>query len=136
MGLPPDLFASASEKLVAAWRVRAATQYPSHFQAMAQPVRLTLLAALCWQRAAEITDGLVDLLILLVHRINARAESRVEGEMVADLRPVAGKQGILFRLAGAALEQPDETVRRAIYPVVGERTLRDWSAKRWPTRRR
>ena len=32
---------------------------------------------------------------------------------------------ILFRLAGAALEQPDETVRRAIYPVVGERTLRD-----------
>ena len=125
MGLPPDLFASASEKLVAAWRVRAATQYPSHFQAMAQPVRLTLLAALYWQRAAEITDGLVDLLILLVHRINARAESRVEGEMVTDLRPVAGKQGILFRLAGAALEQPDETVRRAIYPVVGERTLRD-----------
>ena len=32
---------------------------------------------------------------------------------------------ILFRLAGAALEQPGETVRRAIYPVVGERTLRD-----------
>jgi len=32
---------------------------------------------------------------------------------------------MLFRLAGAALEQPGETVRRAIYPVVGERTLRD-----------
>lgn len=80
---------------------------------------------LCRQRTADITDGLVDLLIQLVHRINARAESRIEGEMVADLRWVAGKQGILFRLAGAALEQPEETVRRAIYPVVGEGTLRD-----------
>jgi TnpA family transposase len=125
IGLPPELFAGASEKLVTAWRVRAATQFPSHLQEMAQQVRLTLLAALCWQRAAEITDGLVDLLIQLVHRINARAESRVEGEMVADMRRVAGKQGILFRLAGAALEQPDETVRCAIYPVVGEGTLRD-----------
>jgi TnpA family transposase len=125
VGLPQGLFAGVSEKLVTAWRARAATQYPSDLQAMAQPVRLTLLAALCWQRTAEITDSLVDLLIQLVHRINARAESRVEGEMVADLRRVAGKQGILFRLAGAALEQPDETVRRAIYPVVGEGTLHD-----------
>jgi hypothetical protein len=125
IGLPEDLFVGVSEKLVTAWRARTATQYPSHLQVMAQPVRLTLIAALCWQRAAEITDGLVDLLIQLVHRINARAESRVEGEMVADLRRVAGKQGILFRLAGAALAQPDETVRRAIYPVVGEGTLRD-----------
>jgi hypothetical protein len=125
IGLPQDLFAGVSKKLVTARRARAATQYPSHLQGMAQPVRLTLLAALCWQRAAEITDGLVDLLIQLVHRINARAESRVEGEMVADLQRVAGKQGILFRLAGAALEQPDETVRRAIYPVVGEGTLCD-----------
>lgn len=125
VGLPEDLFVGVSEKLVTGWRARAATQYPSHLQAMAQPVRLTLLAALSWQRAAETTDGLVDLLIQLVHRINARAESRVEGEMVADLRRVAGKQSILFRLAGAALEQPEETVRRAIYPVVGEGTLRD-----------
>jgi len=31
---------------------------------------------------------------------------------------------ILFRLAGAALEQPGETVRRAIYPVVGEDAAR------------
>jgi hypothetical protein len=38
---------------------------------------------------------------------------------------VRGKEGILFRLAEAALEQPDEIVRRALYPVVGEATLRD-----------
>ena len=125
IGLPPTLFADANEKLLAAWRARAATQYPSDLQVMAQPVQLTLLAALCWVRTAVITDGLVDLLIQLVHRINARAEQRVEGEMIANLRRVAGKEGILFRLAEAAVEQPDETVRRALFPVVGEGTLRD-----------
>jgi hypothetical protein len=76
---------------------------------MAVPLRRTLLATLCWVPAAEITDGLVDLLIQLVHRINARGEKRVEGEMIADLRRVAGKESILFKLAEAALDHPDET---------------------------
>ncbi|TMD97619.1 MAG: Tn3 family transposase, partial [Chloroflexi bacterium] len=88
IGLPAALFTDASEKLIAVWRARAARQYPSDLRAMAAPVRRTLLAVLCWVRTAEITDGLVDLLIQLVHRINARAERRVEGEMIAELRRV------------------------------------------------
>jgi hypothetical protein len=91
-----------------AWRTRAANMYPSDCRSSPTPIRLTLLAVLRAVRAAEITDWLVDLLIQLVHRMKARAESRVEDELVADLRRVAVKQGILFRLAGAALEQPDE----------------------------
>jgi Domain of unknown function (DUF4158) len=94
VGLPPELFADASEKLVAAWRARAARMYPSDFRAAPRPVRLTLLACLCWQRAAELTDGLVDLLIGLVHKIDARAEHRVERELLAELHRVRGKEGI------------------------------------------
>ncbi len=127
LGLPADLFADASEKLIAAWRARAARMYPSDFRAAPRPVRLTLLACLCWQRTAELTDGLVDLLIGLVHKIDARAEHRVERELLAELHRVRGKEGILFSLAEAALAQPDETVRAALYPVVpgGEQTLKD-----------
>jgi hypothetical protein len=87
--------------------------------------RLTLLGALCWRRQSEITDALVDLLIGLVHKVNATAERRVERTLTDDLKRVRGKQGILFRLAAAAVDQPDETVRRALFPVVGEGTLRD-----------
>jgi hypothetical protein len=93
--------------------------YPSDFRSSPRPIRLTLLAALCAMRAGEITDGLVDLLIALVLKIDTRAERRVEGELINDLKRVRGKEGILFRLAEPALEQPDETVRRALYPVVG-----------------
>jgi hypothetical protein len=125
IGLPPDVFTDTSEKLLAAWRARAANMYPSDFRGSPRPIRLTLLAALCAVRAAEVIDGLVDLLIALVLKIDTRAERRVEGELISDLKRVRGKEGILFRLAEAALEQPDEIVRRALYPVVGEGTLRD-----------
>ena len=123
--LPADLFGDASEKLVEAWRARAARSYPSDLRAAPRPVRLTLLAALCWVRTAEITDALVDLLIGLVHKINARADRRVERELIDDLRRVRGKEAILFRLAEAAVEHPDDTVREALFPVVGEKTLRE-----------
>lgn len=46
-------------------------------------------------------------------------------ELLADLRRVQSKQAILFRLAGVALEHPDDTVRAALYPAVGVATLRE-----------
>ena len=48
-------------------------------------VRYTLLAALCGIRQAELVDGLVELLTGLIHRINARAERRVEKELIGEL---------------------------------------------------
>jgi hypothetical protein len=80
---------------------------------------------LCWARTAEITDGLVDLLLEVVHKIRTRAEDRVEGELVKDLKRVRGKQGLLFALAEAAVEHLDDTVRTALFPVVPEATLRE-----------
>ncbi|SHI57768.1 Tn3 family transposase [Streptomyces sp. 3214.6] len=128
LGLPEGLFADCSEKLLAAWRVRAIKMYPSDFRDTAEDVRITLLAALCSSRQAEITDALVDLLVALVQKINARAERRVEKQLTAELKKVRGKEGILFRLADAAIGKPDEIVRTALYPV-GEKTLRDLVAE-------
>ncbi|MGY2093574.1 Tn3 family transposase [Nocardia gipuzkoensis] len=66
----------------------------------------------------------MDLLIDLVHKINTRADRRVEKELIEDRR-VRGKEGILFQLAEAAVDHPDDIVREALYPVVGEKTLRE-----------
>jgi hypothetical protein len=125
IGLPPGLFEGVSEKVVAGWRTRAMKMYPSDFAAAQAPVRLTLLAALCWARKAEMIDGLVELLIQLVHKISVRAEKKVENEINTEFRRVHGKNGILVKLAAAALALPEEIVRKALYPVVGKRTLED-----------
>ena len=125
IGLDGAVFGGASDRIVAAWRARAARMYPSDFEDCGDPVRYALLAALCWTRQAELVDGLVELLIGLIHRINARAERRVEKELIGELANVPGKRGIFTRMVDAALEHPDDTVREALYPVVpgGVKTL-------------
>jgi len=90
---------------------------------------LTLLAALVHERQREITDTLADLLISTVHRIGARAERKVTQELISEFRKVAGKETLLFRLAEAAIARPDDTVRAVVYPVAGEKTLRDLVAE-------
>ena len=89
-----------------------------------EPIRYTLLAAF-WQRRQEIIDGLVDLLIQIVHRISVRAEKKVVDELLGDLQKVHGKTTLLFKMAEAALEQPEGVVREVLYPVVSEQTLSD-----------
>ena len=125
LGLTEAVFGDASDRIVAAWRARAARMYPSDFADCPEPVRYALLAALCWTRQAELVDGLVELLIGLIHRINARAERRVEKELIGELANVPGKRGIFTKIIDAALERPDDTVREAVYPVVpgGVKTL-------------
>ncbi|MCN0154355.1 Tn3 family transposase [Salinispora arenicola] len=129
LGLPVALFEGWSERLVDEWRHRAARSYPSDLEESNRDVRLTLLAALCHRRTTEITDGLVDLLVQLVDKIDAKAERKVEKELIRELRKVSGKEGILFRIAEAAVDRPDDTVRTVIYPVAGEGTLQQLMAE-------
>jgi hypothetical protein len=87
--------------------------------------QVTLLAAYLYCRGREITDTLVDLLIATVHRINARAETKVVGDFVAELKRVSGKENILFKMTEATLEAPEDRVEDVIYPAVpgGYKTL-------------
>ena len=129
VGLPAALFEGWSERLVDDWRNRAARSYPSDLEESGREVRLTLLAVLCHRRTTEITDGLVDLLVQLVDKIGTKAERKVEKELISELRKVTGKEGILFRIAEAAVDRPEGTVRSVIYPVAGEGTLRQLVAE-------
>ncbi len=126
LAIPPDLFAGIARKVLSVYRNRASIEEPSRLRAHAKPMRLTLLAALCTLRGQEITDALVELLIQLVHRIVKRAEERVETEYVNELKRLAGKDRLLYQIAGAAVEHPDGLVREVIYPVASEELLREY----------
>ncbi|WP_433258860.1 Tn3 family transposase [Streptosporangium sp. CA-135522] len=127
IGLPPRLFADVAPKVLAAWRARAAVESPSHMRTHPPELAVLLLAALMQEREREITDTLVELLIATVHRIKARADSKVTKELINAFKRVTGKENILFKVADAALGHPDEAVRAVIFPAVtgGEQTLRD-----------
>jgi hypothetical protein len=63
-----------------------------------------------------ITDSLVDLLIEILHHIGARAERKVERELLEDLKRLTSKQTLLFELADAALTHPEGIVREVFFP--------------------
>jgi TnpA family transposase len=128
--LPADLFAQARPHEVERYRQRVVVEAPFELRRHAEPFRLTALAAFAHLRGRSLTDGLVDLLIETIHRINAHAERKVERELLDDLKRVTGKQNILFELADASLAQPDGVVREVVFPVAGEQTLRDL-VKEW-----
>jgi TnpA family transposase len=127
VGLPAGLFADVAPKVLDGWRARAAVESPSHLRRHAEPLRVTLLAALVHQRERELTDTLVELLIATVHRIGARAERRVTAELINAFKRVTGKENILFSIAEAVLAKPDDAVREVVFPAVtgGEQTLRE-----------
>ena len=125
LGLPVGLFADWSPAELEACRQRVAVEAPYELRRHPEPTRHARLAAYVHLRGRAVTDALVELLIETVHHIGARAEHRVEKELLDDLKRVGGKQTLLYRVAGAAVENPDGTVRDVIYPAVGEQTLKD-----------
>ena len=121
--LPNDLFNEAPQKQLERYKLRVATESVQEIRRHPAPIRYTLLAAFCWQRRKAIIDGLVELLIQIVHRVSVRAERKVVTEIVGSLEKVHGKNMLLFRLAEAAVEQPDGVIKDVLFPVVGESTL-------------
>jgi TnpA family transposase len=128
--LPANLFDRASTRDLERCRQRVSVEPPRDLRRHPDAARLTWLAAFVYLRARSLTDDLVDLLIETIHQIGARAERRVERELLEDLKRVSGKQNLLFELADATLAQPDGVVRDVVFPVVGEQTLRDL-VKEW-----
>ena len=131
--LPDDLFSGVPPKILERYRLRASTESIDQLRRHPEPIRHTLLAAFCWQRRRAIIDGLIELLIQIVHRVSAKAERRVVTEIIDGLEEVHGKNLILFRLAEAAVKQPQGVVSEVLFPVVGEHILqalaREYHAK-------
>ena len=62
-------------------------------------------------------------LLRLIHRIETKAEKRIQQQILADIVRVSGKSTILVRMAEAALENPDEAVEVVIYPAAGGKKI-------------
>ena len=123
--LPESILSCIPAKISDKYKLRVATEHPNKLRQRKPVIFYALMAIFCWQRKKEIIDGLVDLLIQIIHRISVRAEKKVVKELLRDFKKVHGKIAILFKLAEAALDNPDSLVKDALFPIVGEQTLAD-----------
>ena len=96
-----------------AWRMR---QHPAGR-------RRALYSIFLAGREREIADGLVDLLIEMIHKISSQAKHSVVKTFARDIERVNGKELILVRIAEAATGNPDGVVRDVVFPAAGADVL-------------
>jgi TnpA family transposase len=123
--LPANLFATYTPHQLQLYRNRVLSETTQELRRHPPAIRYSLLATFCYLRAQEITDNLVELLIQTIHRIGAKAERRVDKQIIAEFKRVEGKPNLLFLVAQASLAKPEGSVREVVYPVVNEQTLKE-----------
>ena len=121
--LPETLFNNIPNKVLKKYKQRAVSEDIRELRRHPESVRYTLLSAFFWFRQREIIDNLIELLIQIIHKISVRAERKIEKEFINDFRRVNGKTNILFKIADAALNNPDGIIKNVLFPIVNENTL-------------
>ena len=129
VGLPTNLFADSSPKLVKTYRHRAGTETPYLLRQHKDSIRYTLMASFCVQRAQEITDNLIEILTTIIKRIDNRAEKRINQELIDEFKKVSGKTGLLYQIAEASIAEPSGIIEQVIFPVVSIQTLKNLVAE-------
>jgi len=121
--LPEKVFKQINQKALSGYRMRVASQSAWETQRHPDNIRYALTSIFLYMRKAEIIDGLVELLIQVIHRLSVRADNKVKKTLLKDFKKVYGKNHILYQIADAALEHPQGRISEVIFPLVGENTL-------------
>ena len=122
LSFPSDLFGDVSPSVLTLYRDRAATESLGELRRHSDAIRYTYLSAFCLHHKAEIIDGLIELLLLVVHRIKTNADKKVGKQVLDEMKQrVDNKPRLLRQVAEAALTYPEKTIRDGIYPVMDEK---------------
>lgn len=122
--LPIETFAACNSNVLQRYRQRVNSESAWEVKQHPEIIRYGLYAIFLYRRQREIIDGLIDLFIQIVHRLSVRAERKLVKTLLSDFQKVHGKTALLFRIAQAALDNPNGLVKEVVYPVAGEDTLK------------
>jgi len=81
----------------------------------------------------DVIDDAVRMTLDIIRRIDTQTEKHLEKTLLHDIKRVAGKVQLLYRIAEAVVEEPDGTIRTVLFPQVKEATFRDLAAE-WSRR--
>ncbi|MBK1725344.1 hypothetical protein CKO23_24885, partial [Thiocystis violacea] len=125
IGLTAEVFLGVPAKFMDRACRRCATESTHELRRHPPTIRDSLVAMFCWRRRQQLTDVLIDLLVQIIHHLGIRAEKKIDQRHFAAFKKVRGKARLLFKLAQAALDQPEGLVQEVVYPVVSPKTLQE-----------
>lgn len=121
--LPEQQLSSLNPKIMSRIRSRTLSETAWELKRHPSSIRYVLMSVFFYSRRIEIIDGLVELLVQIIHRLSVKAEKKVTKTLMQDFRKVYGKDILLKRIAEAALNNPDSTVKEVVYLVAGLQVL-------------
>lgn len=121
--LAPGVFQDVPAKFIDQFRQRCATESIRELRRHPDAIRYSMVSMFCWRRQQQLIDSLIDLLLLVIHNLGARAEKRIDKRQFAAFKKVRSKARLLFKLAEATVDRPDGIVKEVVYPVVGQKVL-------------
>ena len=127
--LTTAVFQGVPAKFIDLFSLRCATESIRDLRRHPAAIRYSMVAMYCWRRRQQLTDALLDGLLQVVHNLGTRAEKKIDQRQFAQFKKVRGKAGLLFKLAETAVEHPDGIVKEVVYPVVGQKTLKQLVAE-------
>jgi Domain of unknown function (DUF4158) len=129
VALPAEALADVPFKVLQLLKRRAHTEDASLMRAHPTPIRYTLLASCVQLRTMDVTDDAVWMTLDVIRRIETQTEKHLEKTLLQDIKRVAGKVQLLYRIAEAVVEAPDGTIRNVLFPCVTEDTFHDLVAE-------
>lgn len=117
--LPMELLRKFPKPYLSKLKRRVASENPREIKRHPTSTRYSLMAIFLFVRSHEITDDLVDLLVLIIHRIGVRAEQKITKELIRDFKKVRNKDGIFADILETSLENPEGTISKHIFPAAG-----------------
>jgi TnpA family transposase len=127
--VPPEALADVPFKILQILQQRARHEDASQMRAHPDPIRYALMTCFIHGRILEVTDDVVRMLLEIIRRLETQTEKHLHKVLLQDIKRVAGKVQLLFRVAEAVVEAPDGTIREVLFPRVGEATVRDLVAE-------
>jgi TnpA family transposase len=129
LDVPAAALAPVPWKVLQTLRRRAQNERAGEMRAHPAPIRYALMACFIHVRTMDVTDDVVRMLLEIIRRMDTQTEKHLQKELLRDIKRVAGKVQLLYRVAEAVIEEPDGTIRAVLFPQVKEETFRDLAAE-------
>ena len=129
LNVPPEALAAVPAPVLHLLTRRAVNERAGEMRAHPAAIRYALLACFIHQRTMEVIDHVVRMMLEIIRRIDTQTDKHLQKELGRDIKRVAGKVQLLFRVAEAVVEEPEGTIREVLFPRVQEETFRDLAAE-------
>ncbi len=129
IGVSADILADIPFKVLQTLKQRAKNERVGEMRVHPDPIRYTLMACFIHVRTMEVTDDVVQMTLGVIRRIDTQTEKQLRKELIKDVKLVAGKVQLLFRVAEAAVDEPDGTIRDVLFTQIKEEIFQDLVAE-------